>query len=135
MNRDMKVFITIILVCLSEANAFISVSPRPVRGLKPLHGFFDNAFKNEEFTKPDRTAGGLSGPKKQPIDLIICGKKTQGLPGQKMSDIARSVRSPIKFNCENGKCGTCESLVNGRKVRICSYKVPAKGPVVVEKFR
>ena len=35
----------------------------------------------------------------------------------------------------DGKCGTCESLVNGRKTRVCKYAVPKKGPVKIEKIR
>ncbi|KAJ8598209.1 hypothetical protein CTAYLR_005542 [Chrysophaeum taylorii] len=104
------------------------VAPRTRVDMGFMDGF-KKAFENEQFdAKP---SAGLSGTK-APIEVVICGKKSQGLPGQRMKDLVRSARAPIKFNCENGECGTCECLVNGRKVRVCMAKVPAKGPVEVK---
>ena len=99
-----------------------------------MHSFLKNAFANEEYDKPDRTASGLTGGKKEAIEIKICGKKVKAIPGQRMQDIVRSARAPIKFDCEKGDCGSCESLVNGRKMRICKFKVPSK-PCTVEKLR
>lgn len=87
-------------------------------------GFFDNAFKNEDLgKKPD--AGGVA--KKKTVEVKVLGKPMQAMPGQRLKDIVRASRAPIRFNCENGQCGTCEQKVNGRKTRICVTAVPAGG--------
>ena len=37
------------------------------------------------------------------------------------------------YGCEEGKCGSCELIVNGKtKIRPCIGKVPAAGPVVLK---
>lgn len=98
-----------------------------------VSGFMDGlkkAFENDSTLAPPENAG-LSGTK-QMIDVTVCGKKTQAIPGQRMKDLVRAARAPVKFNCENGECGTCECLVNGRKVRVCCAKVPAKGPLEIK---
>jgi hypothetical protein len=105
--------------------------PRGVRAAPAqMMGWFDNAFSNEKFEQKSREGGITRGKEKKGVDVIICGKKKTALPGQRLRDVARG--SPIKFNCEDGVCGTCESLVNGRKMRICKVNVPAKGPVKIE---
>lgn len=107
--------------------------------------FFKNAFANEEMDKP-KAPGGVQ---KKTVEVKVLGKPMQAIPGQRLKDIVRSSRAPIKrvapsppsfggaernappparrFNCENGKCGTCESKVNGKKARICTLAVPASG--------
>ncbi|KAJ1454359.1 hypothetical protein M885DRAFT_521895 [Pelagophyceae sp. CCMP2097] len=124
------------LVMAALAFAAVALVPAPLarkvsRGRRTeLKGFMD-AFKNDPaFDKKD--SAGLTGGAKPMVDVTICGKKMQALPGQKMKDLVRAARAPIKFNCENGDCGTCESLVNGRVVRICKYVVPNKGPVEIK---
>jgi hypothetical protein len=103
-------------------------------------GMFDGfakAFENEKMDRPAPKNPGLSGSgaKKQPVEVIVMGKKGSALPGQRLKDVVRASRAPIRFNCEDGKCGTCESKVNGRNTRVCVAKVPNKGPVRIEKKR
>lgn len=105
----------------------------PPRRQVAVAGLFDGlakAFENESFD--DKPSAGLSGGARKMVDISVCGKKTQAIPGQRMKDIVRAARAPIRFNCEDGKCGTCECLVNGRKTRVCVAKVPAKGPIEVK---
>lgn len=125
------------LLCALAGNSAAFVPKPPSSNSRVvLNGFFDKAFANEKIDTPDRTASGLTGgPPKPSVEVIICGKKTQAIPGQRMRDLVTASRAPIKFDCGDGKCGTCESMVNGRKVRICKLAVPAKGPVKVEKIR
>jgi len=112
-------------------------APRPaVRATSTVvdMGFMDGfkkAFENDPTYAGDKGSAGLSSTK-QPIEVTIVGRKTKALPGQRMKDVIRASRAPIPFNCENGECGTCECLVNGRKVRVCKYNVPAKGPVEIK---
>ena len=100
-------------------------------GLGMFDGF-KKAFENDPKYSGTKRSEGLSGGAKDPIELTICGKKAKALPGQRMKDIIRAARAPIPFNCENGECGTCECLVNGRKTRVCQASVPTKGPVVIK---
>lgn len=122
---------TCLLTLLATTAAFAPTAPP--RTLTQVSGIFDGlakAFENESFD--DKPSAGLSGGAKKTVDITVCGKKTQAIPGQRMKDVVRSARAPIKFNCEDGQCGTCECLVNGRKTRVCVAKVPARGPIEVK---
>mmetsp|Transcript_10425 Transcript_10425/g.26472 ORF Transcript_10425/g.26472 Transcript_10425/m.26472 type:complete len:130 (+) Transcript_10425:72-461(+) len=120
-----------VLLATQAASGFVApIAPRTsvVRDMGMMDGF-KKAFENESYET--KQSPGLSG-NKQSVDITICGKKTKAIPGQRMKDLVRASRAPIKFNCENGECGTCECLVNGRKVRVCMAKVPNKGPVEIK---
>ena len=118
-------------LCLSAAVALVPQAPR--RQPLTIHrGFFDNAFKNEEIKKPP-AGGGLSGGAKKTVPVKIGSRVVQAILGQRMKDVVRAARAPIKFKCEDGKCGTCESKVDGRITRVCVAKIPAKGCTVTRK--
>ena len=89
------------------------------------------AFKNESFDKTP-PKGGLSTQKKT-VAVKIGSRTVQALPGQRMKDVVRAARAPIKFNCEDGQCGTCESKVDGRVTRVCVAKIPARGCTITRK--
>jgi aerobic-type carbon monoxide dehydrogenase small subunit (CoxS/CutS family) len=44
---------------------------------------------------------------------------------QKLSQVCNSARVKVPYNCQNGECGTCTVLMNGKKIRACVSKVPA----------
>ena len=44
--------------------------------------------------------------------------------GQKIKVVAAAARVEIPYNCNNGDCGTCTVLVNGRKAKACQMTVP-----------
>ena len=45
----------------------------------------------------------------------------------RLEQVARGARVNIPFNCKNGKCGTCEVLLDGsRVVKTCQTKVGKK---------
>ena len=100
--------------------------------LTPRKGFFDNAFKNESFDKKPNAGSGLSTQKKT-VAVKIGSRTVQAMPGQRMKDVVRAARAPIKFNCEDGQCGTCESKVDGRVTRVCVAKIPARGCTITRK--
>ena len=98
--------------------------------------------------RPESTAARCATPiPTQTVEVKVLGKPMQAMPGQRLKDIVRASRAPIRraeprlgrtlsdtpthtirrFNCENGQCGTCEQKVNGRKTRICVTAVPAGG--------
>ena len=102
------------------------------RPLTPREGFFDNAFKNESFDNKPNAGSGLSTQKKT-VPVKIGSRTVQAMPGQRMKDVVRAARAPIKFNCEDGQCGTCESKVDGRITRVCVAKIPARGCTITRK--
>ena len=87
-------------------------------------GLFDNAFKNETFTKPP-AGGGLSKPLKT-VKATYNGKSIDAVVGGKLRNVEQGMRIGQKYSCTEGDCGTCELLMNGRKVRPCVAKVPNK---------
>ncbi len=101
------------------------------QSLTQRKGFFDDAFRNESFdTKPD--GSGLSTQKKS-VPIKIGSKTLMAIPGQRMKDILIAAKAPIKFNCENGQCGICESKVDGRITRVCVAKIPSRGCTITRK--
>lgn len=100
------------------------------RSLTLCQGFFDNAFKNESF---DDKPNGSGTSQKKTVPVKIGSQTVHAFPNQRLKDVVRAARAPIKFNCENGKCGTCESKVDGRIVRICTMSVPASGCTITRK--
>ncbi|CAM9473679.1 unnamed protein product [Discosporangium mesarthrocarpum] len=53
------------------------------------------------------------------------GKKTTANSGESLKGVAKKARYNAAYGCEEGKCGTCEHKVNGKKVRLCIGKLPA----------
>lgn len=50
---------------------------------------------------------------------------SQALPGQKLKDIAREDGiAPIKYNCNEGTCKSCDMLCNGDRIPVCVARMP-----------
>ena len=120
------------LVVMAATAAALVPPNTPRRPLTPVNGFFDNAFKNESFDNKPNAGSGLSTQKKT-VPVKIGSRTVQAMPGQRMKDVVRAARAPIKFNCEDGQCGTCESKVDGRVTRVCVAKIPARGCTITRK--
>jgi ferredoxin len=45
------------------------------------------------------------------------GKKTQANAGDSLKAVAAKAKYNASYGCEEGKCGTCEHKVGGKKVR------------------
>ena len=118
-------------LCVSAAVGLVPNAPQRTP-LTPRRGFFDNAFKNESFDNKPNAGSGLSTQKKT-VPVKIGSRTVQAMPGQRMKDVVRAARAPIKFNCEDGQCGTCESKVDGRVTRVCVAKIPARGCTITRK--
>jgi ferredoxin len=99
-------------------------------------GLFDGfakAFDNDD-SLGARKSAGLSkeatrrtvtwvGPKGQ--------KKTaQCVPGQQLRDVARGSGIPIRYDCQEGTCKTCEAMVNGGRAKICVARMPNKDTTI-----
>lgn len=120
------------IVAMAATAAALVPPSAPRRPLTPMQGFFD-AFKNESFDSAPK--GGLSNAPaaKKTVPVTIGSRTVQALPNQRLKDVVRAARAPIKFNCENGQCGTCENRVDGRLARICTMSVPARGCKITRK--
>ncbi|TFJ85619.1 hypothetical protein NSK_003128 [Nannochloropsis salina CCMP1776] len=94
----------------------------------PVHmGWFDavkKGFENEEMSQPAPNAGLKNGPPTVSITFMPAGKQVTAVAGQSLKDVAQAARIPIKYNCKKGECGTCEVVLNGKKVRTCVGIVP-----------
>lgn len=53
------------------------------------------------------------------------GKKTKANGGAPLKTVAQKAGYKAAYGCEEGKCGTCEHKVNGKKIRLCIGKLPA----------
>jgi len=51
--------------------------------------------------------------------------ETAAMPGQPLKLVASQAGQYIKYGCGKGECGTCESLCNGKYLRMCVDMVPA----------
>jgi len=108
-------------------------SPVASRRRAISYNMFSKAFENNPAYKKDPAA-------KQPTVPVTfksasgSAKTVQALPGQQMQQVANSARVKILYNCKNGECGTCESLLDGKRVvRLCQMKVPKGGCTIVTK--
>ena len=115
-------------LCLTATRAFM-YSKGPIISETTRQGIFD-AFKNESFEDESETRDSLST---KLVPVTIGSRTVQALPNQSLKTVVRAAGAPIKFNCENGRCGTCENRVDGRIVRICKTSVPARGCKITRK--
>jgi hypothetical protein len=53
------------------------------------------------------------------------GRQVDANAGESLKAVAQKAGAKISYGCEEGKCGTCEHKVGGKKIRICIGKVPA----------
>jgi hypothetical protein len=97
-----------------------------------------DAFKND----PSYGPGGANakkvvaqGPMAEVTFKTLKGEKTIKAPvGSPMAAAASKAGVKIAYNCKNGECGTCEVLLDGKKViRTCQFKVPSGGCNIMTK--
>jgi len=84
---------------------------------------FKGAFSNEDGFEKENA--GLSNGPRYNEDVVINGKPVKAVVGQKVAIPANQARVRIKFNCNNGDCGTCAINMNGRNVRACQTTIPS----------
>lgn len=53
-------------------------------------------------------------------------RRTVGLPGQPIREVAIQAGQFIKYGCGKGECGTCECLSDGKWIRPCSTNLPSE---------
>ena len=104
-------------------------------------GLFDGlakAFENDS-TLGDRENAGLSKVKdKRTVTWV--GPKGQKktatvVSGQRLKDIARGSGIPIRYDCNEGTCKTCEAMVGGSRTKICVARMPNKDVTIKYNIR
>ena len=73
----------------------------------------------------DESAKGLKGNIPVVFKQGNSTKRTMGLVGQPLSDVATQANQFIRYGCKKGECGTCECMVDGKWIRPCVETVPA----------
>ena len=57
---------------------------------------------------------------RHPVSLQLLARlQAVAISGQRFRDIARGSGIPIKYDCQEGTCKTCEAMVNGRRTKLC----------------
>lgn len=107
------------------AHAFVpSAVPQTPTAL-PMFGGLKGAFANDDSLGKAKDAG-LSGGPKYNDQVSVNGKSVPNVvANQKISQVCAAARVKVPYNCQNGECGTCTVMMNGRKVKACVSKVPA----------
>lgn len=78
--------------------------------------------------------------KKQQLTVTWVGprgqqKKATVVAGQRLKDIARGSGIPIKYDCSEGTCKTCEAMVGNGRAKICVAKMPNKDVTIKYNIR
>ena len=66
------------------------------------------------------------------------GQKKQALAvsGQQMKDIARASGIPIRYDCQEGTCKTCEAQLSpGGRTKLCVARMPNKDVTIKYNIR
>lgn len=61
------------------------------------------------------------------------GKEYEIEPGRPMSLACVNTGLRLSFQCKAGNCGSCEFILDGKKVRSCVTKVPNKKEFKIKK--
>lgn len=102
-------------------------------------GLFDGfakAFENDDSLGKAKNAGLSKEKEKRTVTWIgpKGEKKTaQAISGQKLREVARGI--PIRYDCNEGTCKTCEAMVNGKRTKICVGRMPDKDSTIKYNLR
>ena len=130
-------------VLLPLASAY-TLGAAPRVGASRAHvtmGMFDGfakAFENDSTLGDRKDAGLTKGAQKRTVTWMgPNGKKKQALfvPGQKMREVARGSGIPIKYDCSEGSCKTCEAMCNGGRTKVCVARMPNKDTTIKYNLR
>ena len=115
-----------------QQQSLFQLPPRPMIGrATPMHS---NSFRTNVVPAKmgflDTLIGGGKSDTATDVNTVIAtynGKSVNAQKGARLRPIVdNKLRTGQSYSCENGECGVCELLVNGKRVRPCVAKVPAK---------
>mmetsp|Transcript_5680 Transcript_5680/g.17697 ORF Transcript_5680/g.17697 Transcript_5680/m.17697 type:complete len:150 (-) Transcript_5680:544-993(-) len=117
---------------VTSLNLIQTAPPATQRAFSPSMGLFDSlkgAFANDDTLGARSNAGLSKEVTKRTITWIGPSgneKKSIVVPGQRLRDIARGSGIPIKYDCTEGSCKTCEAQMGNSRVKICVAKAVDK---------
>ena len=132
------------LALLPAATAFSMHAPAmAARGQQSsvTMGMFDGfskAFENDSSLGKRQNAGLSKEKAKKTVTWVgPRGQKKQAtvVPGQALKQIARGCGIPIRYDCQEGTCKTCEAMVNGGRTKICVGRMPNKDTTIKYNIR
>mmetsp|Transcript_28626 Transcript_28626/g.37505 ORF Transcript_28626/g.37505 Transcript_28626/m.37505 type:complete len:140 (+) Transcript_28626:67-486(+) len=122
---------TVLLFLFFEAiNGFLLTPPTLKVDRTPTAlrmGLFDaikKGFENDSTLSPQQNAGLSKVPDPVKVTFEPSKKSINAFPNQSLKNVARDAKVKISYNCEKGDCGTCEVMVNGKKVKACQTVIP-----------
>ena len=96
-------------------------------------GLFDGlakAFENDDSLGTRENAGLSKEKAKRTVTWVgPKGQKKQALAisGQRLREVARASGIPVKYDCQEGTCKTCEAQLSpGGRTKICVARMPNK---------
>lgn len=121
--------VLLVALLLTTPSRGFSVVPQSKSAVSAtsLNGFgkaFGDAFKNDDSLGKAENAGLKGGPKYNE-QVTINGKPVKCVVGQAVKNVANSARVKIRYDCQQGDCGTCMIKMNGKKVKACQMKIPS----------
>ena len=137
----MQAFLLLALCAGSSAFMVPASGTLAWRANAPQMGLFDGlkgAFANDETLGARKSAGLSKETTKRTVTWV--GPKGQKktatvVPGQSLRDIARGCGIPIKYDCQEGTCKTCEAQVGNGRAKICVTKMPNKDVTIKYNIR
>ncbi|CAM9215653.1 unnamed protein product [Ascophyllum nodosum] len=93
----------------------------------------NKAFANEDMGSKAKNPGLAREP--NTCMVTVNGRTVKAIQGQRLRDVVAAAKAKIEYGCEKGDCGTCESLVDGKKIRICKAVVPRNAQSVTIKTK
>ena len=112
-----------------------------IRTAAPSMGLFDGlkgAFANDDTLSKQENAGLTKEKTKRTVTWVGPGGKTKQsivVPGQRLKDVARASGIPIKYDCNEGTCKTCEAKMAGGVIKVCVAKAPDKDVTITYGLR
>ena len=120
----------------SSAVASSSAAPAMFFGKKPaaqepsIQNARDADFARRQDRLAQRQAGAASAPKGQ-VEVTFPqkgGKVVKAMQGDPIGKVCQKAGVRVKFDCKNGRCGTCQVSINGRsKAKVCQGAVVPGG--------
>jgi ferredoxin len=93
-----------------------------LKGVRPDFAFFWCVGLHEAHHSHSRFVA--QGPKYNE-QVTINGKPIKAVVGQAVKQVANSARVKIRYDCQQGDCGTCMIKMNGKTVKACQMKIPS----------
>ena len=139
----MKLFSSLLVAAMLPCAASFVLPTLTARGRASAAtmGMFDGfakAFENDSSLGTRQNAGLSKEKAKKTVTWMgPKGQKKQAtcVPGQKLRDIARGSGIPIRYDCNEGTCKTCEAMVGGSRTKICVGRMPNKDVTIKYNIR